>query len=131
MSLASTDPLAGGHGAKDALDTGNGNTEFVKLNNQFIVPVIEDGRVRSMVVMSLAVETATGAKEQVYEREPVLRDKFLQVLFEHANAGRFDGNFTSTRNLDLLRRSLREEARLHFGNLVVGVLVTDIARQDV
>jgi flagellar FliL protein len=104
--------------------------EFVKMNNQFVVPVVVQGRVVSMVILSLSLEVATGTSEQVYSREPKLRDGFLQVLFDHANSGGFKGSFTDSSNLVLLRRTLMETARSILGEVVQDVLISDIARQD-
>jgi hypothetical protein len=104
--------------------------EYVRLNNQFVVPVVEDRRVVSMVVLSLSLEVEPGSTEAVYQREPKLRDVFLQVLFDHANVGGFSGSFTDGDNLVVLRTSLREAAALVLGTSVRDVLITDIARQD-
>lgn len=104
--------------------------EYVRLSNQFIVPVVEQGRVSAMVVLSLSLEVATGSTETVYDREPKLRDVFLQVLFDHANVGGFSGSFTDGSNLIVLRNSLKEAASLVLGTIVKDVLITDIARQD-
>lgn len=104
--------------------------EYVKLNNQFVVPVMEGGKVISMVILSLSLEVETGTSEQVYAREPKLRDAFLQVLFDHANAGGFQGSFTDGANLVLLRRALMETAAGVLGEVVKDVLISDIARQD-
>jgi hypothetical protein len=107
-----------------------GAPEYVKMNNQFVVPVVEDGRVASMVVLSLSLEVAAGNTEAVYQREPKLRDVFLSVLFDHANVGGFSGSFTEGTNLVVLRTSLKEAAALILGTVVSDVLITDIARQD-
>lgn len=107
-----------------------GAPEYVKMNNQFVVPVVEDGRVAAMVVLSLSLEVAAGNTEAVYQREPKLRDAFLQVLFDHANVGGFSGSFTDGANLVMLRTSLKEAAALVLGPFVSDVLITDIARQD-
>mgnify|MGYP002737378651 CR=1 FL=1 len=107
-----------------------GTPEYVKMNNQFVVPVVQDGRVASMVVLSLSLEVEAGNTETVYQREPKLRDAFLQVLFDHANIGGFSGSFTDGSNLVVLRTSLREAAALILGTMVTDVLITDIARQD-
>jgi len=107
-----------------------GGPEYVKLNNQFVVPVVEEGRVTAMVVLSLSLEVAAGNTEAVYQREPKLRDVFLQVMFDHANIGGFSGSFTDGANLVVLRNSLKEAAALVMGNAVSDVLITDIARQD-
>ncbi len=104
--------------------------EFVKMNNQFVVPVVSKGRVAAMVVLSLSLEVDAGSTEAIYAREPKLRDAFLQVLFDHANVGGFDGTFTDGSNLISLRTSLKEAAGLIVGRAVKDVLITDIARQD-
>ncbi|MBY0350753.1 flagellar basal body-associated FliL family protein [Tabrizicola sp.] len=104
--------------------------EYVKMNNQFVVPIVEEGRVSAMVVLSLSLEVEPGNTEAVYQREPKLRDAFLQVLFDHANIGGFSGSFTDVSNLVVLRTSLKEAASLVLGTVVVDVLITDIARQD-
>ncbi len=104
--------------------------EYLKLNNQFVVPVLEDGRVVSMVIMALSLEVAKGASESVYSREPKLRDAFLQVMFDHANAGGFKGDFTDGSNLIVLRNALLEAARSTLGDLVKNVLISEIVRQD-
>lgn len=104
--------------------------EYVKLNNQFIVPVMAEGKVVSMVILSLSLEVATGSTEMAYQREPKLRDVFLQVLFDHANSGGFQGSFTDSANLILLRTALTEAAHSVLGEEVKDVLIADITRQD-
>ena len=125
-----------GDAVEDAVASGHegepkeGEPEYVKLNNQFVIPVVEQGRVAAMVVLSLSLEMEPGNTEAVYQREPKLRDVFLQVLFDHANTGGFSGSFTDGSNLVVLRTSLKEAAALVLGSVVHDVLITDIARQD-
>lgn len=104
--------------------------EYVKLNNQFIIPVVEKGKVSSMVIISLSLEVAKGQKESVFAREPKLRNAFLQVMFDHANIGGFTGAFTNSGNLNVLRSALLEVGRDAIGHAITDVLITDIARQD-
>jgi hypothetical protein len=105
-------------------------TEFVRLNNQFVVPIVRNGAVRSLVVMALTLEVDAGNNETVFEQEPRLRDSFLQVLFAHANAGGFDGAFTEAAAMDPLREALGEAARQVLGTMARDVLIVDITRQD-
>ncbi|MDZ4093318.1 MAG: flagellar basal body-associated FliL family protein [Paracoccaceae bacterium] len=104
--------------------------DYVKINNQFVVPVVEGGRVSAMVILSLSLEVTQGSTEAIYAKEPKLRDGFLQVLFDHANAGGFRGTFTDGANLVILRSALLEAAQKVMGNIVSDVLIVDIARQD-
>ncbi|MBK0325738.1 flagellar basal body-associated FliL family protein [Rhodobacteraceae bacterium F11138] len=120
------EPAADSHGNQEQAAA----TEFVKLNNQFVVPIIKNERVASLVVASMSVEVQSGTTDRVFEREPKLRDSFLRVLFDHSNMGGFDGDFIQSDMLDVLRRSLKEAARKEIGDDMVDVLITDIARQD-
>ncbi|OOY23110.1 flagellar basal body-associated protein FliL [Thioclava sediminum] len=118
-------PAAADHGAE-----GDVTSEFVKLNNQFIVPLVTESRISGMVILSLSLEVKVGETEAVYRAEPKLRDAFLQVLFDHANTGGFQGLFTDSANMSRLRRALTETARSILGPGVLAVLVSDIVRQD-
>lgn len=110
--------------------SGAGRTEYVRLNNQFVVPVLDRDRVAALVVMSLSIEARAGLREEIYAREPRLRDAFLQVMFDHANMGGFHGAFTDAETLGLLRTALREVAQRELGPDARNVLIVDIARQD-
>lgn len=114
----------------DALGADGSVPDYVKLSNQFIVPVVEEGRVAAMVILSLTLEVPTGRSEAIYAREPKLRDAFLQVLFDHANAGGFRGAFTDGANLVILRNALHEVAQNIMPGAVSDVLIADIVRQD-
>ncbi len=114
----------------DPPDHAEGGPEYVKMNNQFVIPVVEGGRVDALVVLTLSLEVESGNTEAVYLREPKLRDAFLQVMFDHANVGGFSGTFTDGSNLIVLRTSLKEAAAMILGTMVHDVLITDIARQD-
>lgn len=115
-------------GARPEAETGS--SDFIRLNNQFVVPILVGERIGAMVVLSLGIEVAGGNAQIVYEREPKLRDGFLQVLFDHANRGGFDGEFTNAHSMDVLRRLLTEVARDLLGPKARSVLITEIARQD-
>lgn len=104
--------------------------EYAKLSNQFIVPVVAEGRVSALVLLSLSIEVSAGSKGLVAEYEPKLRDVFLQVLFNHANLGGFAGSFTSTTNMRDLRNALRLAAHEVMADRVIDVLIVDLVRQD-
>jgi flagellar protein FliL len=135
---AATGTAEAGHA--DGADAGHGGAageegapahDYVKLNNQFIVPIVKGADVAGLVLMSINLEVAVGGTEKVYAQEPKLRDAFLQVLFDHANAGGFDGAFTASNTMDVLRHALLEAAQTVMGpEGVSDVLIIDIVRQD-
>lgn len=104
--------------------------EFVRLNNQFVIPIVTETRVAALVVLSIAIETKIGQSDVVYAREPKLRDLFLEALFDQASLGRFSGEFANPANLRPLRDELTIIARRVLGEDVSDVLITDLARQD-
>lgn len=105
--------------------------EYIKLSNQFVVPLVERDRIASMVVMTLSVEVPVGRGEEVFDFEPKIRDAFLRVLFDHAAIGGFEGAFLNNENLDTVRTSLTNSARMNFGeDFISDVLIFEIARQD-
>ncbi len=106
------------------------NTVTLRLPGQFVVPILEDGRVRTMVVLSLALELTEGHGVSLQRQEARLRAVLLQVMFDHANTGGFEGVFTSGEALLLLRRTLREAARAELGTALHDVLITELLRQE-
>lgn len=99
------------------------------MQNQFMVPLLDGDRIVSVIVISLTLEVAGAEQSAVVHNEPRLRDRFLQVMFDHANSGGFDGMFTSNNNMTLLRQALLETAQSLLGReAVMGVLITDILR---
>ncbi len=116
---------------KEEEDTKSSDYEYVKMNNQFVIPDIADGKVTALLVMSLSLEVEPGNSEAVYSLEPKLRDAFLQVLFDHANLGGFRGDFTNHVKMDDLRMALLEVAHKQFGPPIKKILITEIVRQDI
>lgn len=97
---------------------------------QFFVPLVRDGQVRGMLILTLAVTIPEGSEEAVYRNEFRLRDALLRNLLIHANSGGFDGNFTAEAHLELLRARLLETAQAIVPGAISGVLIADIARQE-
>lgn len=117
--------------ADEAAEQEAAPTEFVRMNDQFVIPVLDDGVVRSLVVLSVTLEVAPGTTAAVFEIEPKLRDNMLRVLFDHANAGGFSGAYTAAGPMERLRRALLETARKVAGSNVREVLILDLLRQEV
>lgn len=103
---------------------------YISMKNQFVVPVIQDERVQSLVVLSLSLESTPEQGEVIFSREPKLRDVFLQVLFDHAHIGGFNGAFTESSRLSVLKVALLEAAQSVVGKIISDVIITDIVRQE-
>ena len=105
--------------------------EYARMNDQFVIPIVTNELVSGLMVMSLSIEVSAGGKDNVFAHEPRLRDAFLQVMFDHANMGGFNGAFTASSNMRLLRDGLKDAAdRVMLGH-ITDVLIVDIVRQDI
>ena len=107
-----------------------GPVEFLDMPNQFVIPIIKDGDVTSIAVLSLGLEVAEGTIASVNSLRPKLRDTFLQILFNFGNNGGFDGNFTEFYHVEALKQELLRNAHVISGPNVVDVLILDYLRQD-
>lgn len=106
-------------------------TVFIRLDKQFVVPVIHDGRVDAMVAMALTLEVDPEIEDTVYSREPKLRDAFLRILLDHANTGGFDGTFTANTVVQTLTGRLLQEGREAVGAGLTDILILDLAKQEI
>ncbi len=114
--------------AAPVLPDGDTLTIF-EFTNQFMVPLISEERISSVIVIRLALEISEGQQPVVAANTARLRDAMLQVMFDHANLGGFTGVFTDHSTLTHLRRSLLEAAQKTVGpQIVFGVLITDLMR---
>ena len=133
----------GGHAPEGEADVEQGTTEteeespagdvefeYVKLPQQFVIPVFDNSKVSALVVISLSLEILPATNELVFAKEPKLRDVFLQVMFKHAQSGGFDGAFTTGQPISDFKKSLRQAAINVLGETVHDVLITDMVKQD-
>ena len=116
---------AGGHGASGDVPA----IAWFEFPQQFLVPVLHDGRLDSTMILSLSLEMPGTARETVHAHEIKLRDALLRQLLIHANTGGFDGNFTSEAHLRKLRADLTAVAQSVIPG-ITAVLIGDIGRQE-
>lgn len=102
----------------------------IALPNQFFVPIVRNGNLRSTMILGLGMEVREDRVQAVHAQEFRLRDALLRALMVHANTGGFDGNFTSEPHLRLLGEVLLVAAQKVAGSDVQAILIGDIARQD-
>ncbi|GMG83638.1 hypothetical protein LNKW23_28510 [Paralimibaculum aggregatum] len=103
---------------------------YVKISRQIIVPVVEGGTTRALMVFEIALDVPAQHREAVFEREPRIRDAFLRELFEMSYTGAFLETYTSDRVMEELRQKLLAAARLHLGTRITDVLILDALRQE-
>ena len=116
-------------GAEDGVDTAPAS--FVKIGRQTIVPVLDEGQTKALMLFELAIDVSAEANDRALEMEPRLRDAFLRELFQMSYTGAFEEAFTDERVIDELRQNLVRAARKHLGKKAVkDVLILDVMRQE-
>ena len=103
---------------------------YVKIGRQTIIPVVEGGETRALMLFELAVDVPSALSADVHEMEPRLRDAFLRELFQMSYTGAFLTNFTDDRIIEELRRNLTRTAQEHIGSAQSEVLILDVMRQE-
>lgn len=123
--VAATETEAG-----DAEDSAE-PASYVKVGRQTIIPILDEGETKALMMFELAVDVATDQNDRALAMEPRLRDAFLRELFQMSYTGAFDDAFTDDRVIDELRRNLVRAAQQHLGKKAVNdVLILDVMRQN-
>lgn len=108
----------------------SGEVAWFSFPNQFFVPMMRNGDMGAVMILTLSIETEQDYLEKMKEQEHRLRDALLRQLLIRANSGGFDGNFTAELTLDPLRKDLLEAVLGSTDLPVSAVLIEDIARQQ-
>ncbi|MBM3605204.1 MAG: hypothetical protein FJX25_10760 [Alphaproteobacteria bacterium] len=121
------DAAADGHGSSD--HAAPNETAFFTFPSQFFVPLVRQGDMRSMMILTLTLQTNGASRDALYKKEHALRDAMLRQLMIYANTGGFDGNYTADRKLAVLREQLLTAVKGVTELPVEAVLIEDIAMQ--
>ena len=108
----------------------SGSSTYMKFGRQFVVPVIDSGKVQALVMLDINLELASSASEEVYTMEPKIRDALMRALLGLSNDGIFDDQLTDPENYDIMRKKLLRAAKEVIKDSVKDVLILEIARQD-
>ncbi len=117
----------GGYGDKGGAE----DAGYLKFGRQFVVPVIARDNVNALVILDINLELDPSAAESAYAREPKLRDALLKSLLQLSNEGAFGDRLLDDENLDDIRARLLASAKTVLDDDVVGVLILNVARQDI
>ena len=115
---------------RDDVEDMRGEYDYVKFSRQFVIPVINGGGVKALVVVDIQLEVEPGTSEAAFSREPKIRDAFLKVLYQIAHTGGFGGSLVSDYILKDMHDDLETAARAILGDSLHDVLITDLLRQD-
>ena len=116
-----------GHGAS----SGSSGSAYFKFSREFVVPMIENERVSSLVILNINVESDAATSDKLFSQEPVIRDVIMTTLIEISGDGKTFQSMTSIENYETLRSLILVALQKKFPDMgIKNILILDIARQD-
>lgn len=119
-------PAGDGHGDEHTA-TGVG---YLKIPNQFVVPIVRHGNVKALAVVSISLEIDEADRDALSHDLPKIKALTLQTLLNHAALGGFDGNFADLEHTTELARRITDRLRHDVGHSISNTLLLELARQD-
>ena len=96
---------------------------------QFVVPVVENGRPRLMVLLDVGIEIDSSVDDSAYSREPMLRDAMLTKMLALSHDGVLGEIASDVEALRVTKEALLEPALEYLGDGARRILVQDMAVQ--
>ncbi|PHS37761.1 MAG: hypothetical protein COA91_09375 [Robiginitomaculum sp.] len=103
---------------------------YMKFKRQFVIPIMDKGKIKSLVILNINLELDKSAPQSAYTLEPKLRDAIMRELLALSHAGAFSDDLTSAETYDKLRSSLLDASQAVLKKGVKNVLILDLMRQD-
>ncbi len=119
----------GGHGGGHGEETASGST-YMKFGRQFVVPVVHQGRPKSMVILDINIVVDGAYGEGMYALEPRLRDAFLTRLLQLSGEGMLPQMLEDVEKLQHTKAALLDESRKIMGDAALDVLILDLGIQN-
>ncbi len=63
-----------GHGKDTDADSYGSDVAYFKFTREFVVPVMRDGRVESLIILNINLETDAKLSQKLFSMEPKLRE---------------------------------------------------------
>lgn len=116
-----------GHGA----ETSSSGSSYFRFSREFVVPIIKNERVASLVILNINIESDAAASDKLFSQEPVLRDVVMTTLIEISGDGKTFQSMTSIENYETVRSLILGALQKKFPDMgIKNILILDIARQD-
>jgi len=122
------------HGKKDdhspSKASSSGDSAYYKFSREFVVPIMRDGQVKSLVILHINLENDPSVSEKLFSEDPKLRDNIMTTLIGLSNDGRTLERPTEINNFETIRAMLLMSLRDSVSDGITNVLIVDMAKQD-
>jgi flagellar FliL protein len=117
-----------GHGGGESADS---EVYYFKFTREFVVPIIREGRVHSLIILNLNLEADGSIASNLQSMEPKLRDNIMTSLITLSNDGTTFESITSVENYELIRSTVMDNLQSVVASGINNVLIVDMAKQDI
>ncbi|MGB3627517.1 MAG: hypothetical protein WA989_16935, partial [Henriciella sp.] len=117
-----------GHG-KDSSGE-NGDVTYHNFTREFVVPIIRNEQVVSLVILNLNLEVDNSISGKLFSMEPKLRDNIMTTLIGISNDGKTFNSMTEIENYEYIRATVLKNLQDKVATEIRNVLIMDMARQD-
>jgi|APLow6443716910_1056828.scaffolds.fasta_scaffold87116_2 flagellar basal body-associated protein FliL len=107
-----------------------GGVIYFKFSREFVVPVVSQGRVTSLVILNLNLEADADMSQKLFEMEPKLRDNIMTTLITISNDGQTFESMTDLENYESIRSMVMMNLKSVMATGIHNVLIVDLAKQD-
>ncbi|MEM5518849.1 flagellar basal body-associated FliL family protein [Henriciella sp. AS95] len=118
----------GGHG--EEAKGGSGDVTYYRFTREFVVPIISDERVDSLVILNLNLEVDSAVSDKLFSMEPKLRDNIMTTLIKLSNDGHTLHSLTDVENYESIRSLILANLQDVISDGIRNVLILDMAKQD-
>ena len=110
---------------------GESETSYFKFSREFVIPLMRDNQVESLVILNLNLEIDSSESGSLFSKEPKLRDNIMSSLIELSNDGSTLDNFSQVESYETIRSVVLENLKRDLGAGILNVLILDMAKQQV
>ena len=120
----------GGHGKIKEGGGGSSEKAYFKFGREFVVPIMQDGKVKALVILNLNLEVDDSHIDKLFSLEPKLRDNVMTTLVGLSTDGRTLEDPTNTESYETIRSVVLMNLQSVVSSGIENVLILDMAKQD-
>ncbi len=118
-------------GAKDSHgEAAPSGVDYFKFTREFVVPVMRDARVDSLVILNINLEVDASILQKLFSMEPKIRDNIMTTLIGLSNDGTTLEAISNIDNYESIRATVLMNLQKIIPTGIENVLIVDMAKQE-
>lgn len=107
-----------------------GAVDYFKFTREFVVPVMRESRVESLVILNINLEVDSRVSSKLFAMEPKIRDNIMTTLIELSNDGSTLEAIANLENYESIRATVLMNLQRIVPEGIRNVLIVDMAKQQ-